>query len=75
MKLNDTRDSAHVNRITPFILLLVLYAEVTASGLRFDQEWDIVYKEIDGKKLKLNTYVPKGEGPFPAILVLSLIHI
>ena len=59
-----------MNRITPFFLLLVLHAGVSASGLRFDRDWDIVYKEIDGKKLKLNTYVPKGEGPFPAILVV-----
>ena len=59
-----------MNRITPFFLLLVLYAGVSASGLRFDRDWDIVYKEIDGKKLKLNAYVPKGEGPFPAILVV-----
>ena len=59
-----------MNRITPLFLLLVLCAGVTASGLRFDRDWDIVYKEINGKKLKLNTYVPKGEGPFPAILVV-----
>ena len=40
----------------PFILF-VLVAGATASGFGFDRNKDIVYKEIDGKKLKLNAYV------------------
>ena len=41
-----------------------------ASEHRFDRTRDIVYKEVDGKKLRLNTFVPRGDGPFPAELVV-----
>ena len=41
-----------------------------ASEHRFDRTRDIVYKEVDGKKLRLTTFVPRGDGPFPAVLVV-----
>ncbi|SVD30241.1 uncharacterized protein METZ01_LOCUS383095, partial [marine metagenome] len=59
-----------MNRTAALFILFVLVAGATASGFRFDRTKDIVYKEIDGKKLKLNAYVPKGDGPFPAVLVV-----
>ena len=59
-----------MNRMAALFLLLGLGAYVYASEYRFDRTQDIVYKEIDGKKLKLNVFVPKGDGPFPAVLVV-----
>ena len=59
-----------MNRIAAWFLLLGLSAGVTATEYRFDRTRDIVYKEIDGKKLRLNAFVPKGDGPFPAVLVV-----
>jgi acetyl esterase/lipase len=61
---------ARVNRIAALFILLGLGAGATADGLRFDRTTDIVYKEIDGKKLRLNAFVPKGYGPFPGVLVV-----
>ena len=65
-----TQDSSHMNRTAALFILFSLVAGTTASGFRFDRTKDIVYKEIDGKKLKLNAYVPKGDGPFPTVLVV-----
>ncbi len=59
-----------MNRIAALFLLLGLVAGVCAREYRVDRTRDIVYKEIDGKKLKLNVFVPKGDGPFPAVLVV-----
>ena len=59
-----------MNRIAALFILLGLGAGATADGLRFDRTTDIVYKEIDGKKLRLNAFVPKGYGPFPGVLVV-----
>ena len=59
-----------MNRIAALFLLLGLGAGVCAKEYRFDRTQDIVYKEIDGKKLRLNVFVPKGDGPFPAVLVV-----
>jgi len=59
-----------LNHIAISILLLGLAAGVMASEHRFDRTRDIVYKEVDGKKLRLNTFVPRGDGPFPAVLVV-----
>lgn len=59
-----------MNRIAALFLLLGLGAGVCAKEYRFDRTQDIVYKEIDGKKLRLNVFVPKGAGPFPAVLVV-----
>ncbi len=46
-----------MNRIAALFILLGLGAGATAGGLRFDRTTDIVYKEIDGKKLRLNAFV------------------
>ena len=59
-----------MNRIAALFLLLGLGAGGCAKEYRFDRTKDIVYKEIDGKKLKLDAYVPKGDGPFPGVLVV-----
>jgi len=59
-----------MNRIAISILLLGLAAGVMASEHRFERTRDIVYKEVDGRKLRLNTFVPRGDGPFPAVLVV-----
>ncbi len=59
-----------MRRFTTWILLLALVARVIATEHRFDQDRDIVYKEIAGKKLRLNAFVPKGDGPFPGVLVV-----
>ena len=59
-----------MNRIAALFLLLGLVAGVCAREYRVDRTRDIVYKEIDGKKLKLDAYVPKGDGPFPGVLVV-----
>ena len=59
-----------MNRIAALFLLLGLVAGVCAREYRVDRTQDIVYKEIDGKKLRLNVFVPKGDGPFPAVLVV-----
>ena len=59
-----------MNRIAISILLLGLTAGVIAGEHRFDRTRDIIYKEVDGKKLRLNTFVPKGDGPYPAVLVV-----
>ena len=59
-----------MNHTAALFILFALVAGATASGFGFDRTKDIVYKEIDGKKLKLNAYVPKGDGPFPSVLVV-----
>jgi acetyl esterase/lipase len=59
-----------MNRFAALIFLLGLGAGATADGHRFDRTTDIVYKEIGGKKLRLNAFVPKGYGPFPGVLVV-----
>ena len=58
MKLDSSNlKLARVNRIAALFILLGLGAGATAGGLRFDRTTDIVYKEIDGKKLRLNAFV------------------
>tara|TARA_Y100001934_G_scaffold36990_1_gene42692 strand:+ start:1798 stop:3555 length:1758 start_codon:yes stop_codon:yes gene_type:complete len=60
----------NMNLIVAVILLLGIVTEALANEQRFDRTLDIIYKKIDGKKLRLNAYVPKGDGLFPAVLVV-----
>ena len=59
-----------MNRLCSWLLLLGLCVGVAADEYKYDRTRNIVYKEIDGESLKLDVYVPKGEGPFPAVVVV-----
>lgn len=37
---------------------------------KFTVERDVVYRKVDGEELKLDAYIPEGEGKFPAVVVI-----
>lgn len=45
-------------------------AEEAADDETFRVEWNLVYATPDGTELRLDAYVPHGDGPFPAVLVV-----
>lgn len=54
---------------------IVLGAIHAVSGaqqtpLTLTVERDIIYRKVDGEELKLDAYLPKGEGKFPAIVII-----
>jgi acetyl esterase/lipase len=60
-------------------LWIILLVCMMASSLRgaqptaeqkFTIERDVVYRKVDGEELKLDAYVPKAEGKFPAVVVI-----
>lgn len=59
-----------------FVLLLLIgvaQAFVKAqqtSPEKFTVERDVVYRKVEVEELKLDAYVPKGEGKFPAVVVI-----
>ncbi len=56
-------------RLAPILLLALLVAPVTADpSVRIERA--IPYATHDGKTLHLDAYLPPGEGPFPAVLVI-----
>ncbi len=59
-----------MNRLFSLLLLLGPSGNALADGDQYERTRNIVYKEIDGETLKLDAYIPKGEGPFPAVLVV-----
>ena len=59
-----------MNRILIWLLLLGLCGSSLAKEYKYERTKNIVYKEIDGETLKLDAYIPEGDGPFPAILVV-----
>ena len=59
-----------MNRILIWLLLLGLCGSSLANEYKYERIKNIVYKEIDGETLKLDAYIPEGDGPFPAILVV-----
>ena len=62
--------AARMNRLFSALLLLGLCVGVIADEYNYERTKNIVYKEIDGETLKLDAYIPEGDGPFPAILVV-----
>ena len=69
-KSNPLKLTVSVNRLLSLILLCSLNISVWSNDYEYDRIKNIVYKKIDEKTLKLDAYVPKGDGPFPAILVV-----
>ena len=59
-----------MNRLFSALLLLGLCVGVIADEYNYERTKNIVYKEIDGESLKLDVYIPEGEGPFPAVVVV-----
>ena len=59
-----------MNRLFSGLLLLGLCVGVIADEYKYERTKNIVYKEIDGESLKLDVYIPEGEGPFPAVVVV-----
>ncbi len=33
-------------------------------------KWNVAYREVDGKKVKADVYYPKGEGPYPIVVMV-----
>jgi acetyl esterase/lipase len=59
-----------MNRILIWLFLLGFCDSSLAKEYKYERTKNIVYKEIDGETLKLDAYIPEGDGPFPAILVV-----
>ena len=59
-----------MNRILIWLFLLGFCGSSLAKEYKYERTKNIVYKEIDGETLKLDAYIPEGDGPFPAILVV-----
>ena len=59
-----------MNRLFSGLLLLGLCVGVVADEYKYERTKNIVYKEIDDESLKLDVYIPEGEGPFPAVVVV-----
>ncbi len=55
-----------------FILFLLFGLSICVWGKNYDYDRtkNIIYKEINGDSLKLDIYIPRGDGPFPSILVV-----
>ncbi|MCS6863132.1 MAG: alpha/beta hydrolase, partial [Abditibacteriales bacterium] len=65
------------SRITLEIFVLFLLIGVAQAlgkapppSEKFTVERDVVYRKVDGEELKLDAYVPQGEGKFPAVIVI-----
>ena len=60
-----------MNRLLILLFLLCdLDTSVWSKNYEYDRIKNIVYKKLDEVTLKLDVYVPQGNGPFPAILVV-----
>ena len=59
-----------MNRILIWLFLLGFCSSSLAKEYKYERTKNIVYKEIDDETLKLDAYIPEGDGPFPAILVV-----
>ncbi len=63
--------NAHVGTflaLVPLLLALALQAEAADDG--FQVQADVPYAERGGETLRMNLYIPKGKGPFPAVLLV-----
>ena len=45
-------------------------ANRTGSKGRITTKWNLVYREVDGKTVKADVYFPKGNGPFPIVVMV-----
>ena len=69
--LNPLKKIPILNRLLIFLFLLCsLDTSVLSKNYEYDRIKNIVYKKLDEVTLKLDVYVPQGNGPYPAILVV-----
>lgn len=45
-------------------------ADRTRPKGRITTKWNVVYREVDGKKVKADVYFPEGEGPYPIVVMV-----
>ncbi|MAZ12978.1 MAG: alpha/beta hydrolase, partial [Verrucomicrobiales bacterium] len=41
-----------------------------SKNYKYERIKNVAYKKVDDQILKLDVYVPEGDGPFPSILVV-----
>ena len=70
MRFDFRRRSALAAGPALALLLSLLFAAGTGSAQELRVEEDVQYGEAEGEALLLDAYLPEGEGPHPAVVVI-----
>ena len=57
-------------RCLAFFGCLIAASQVTAAKVQYDVREKIVYSQVGDRELLMDAFVPKGEGTYPAVLVV-----